>query len=57
MEHPDNKPPNADWLGNKKYRVEVDILRALPKGRPQCTDICRCVNGGSEGGSSVDTAT
>ena len=25
-EHPDNEPPNANWLGNKKYRVEVDIL-------------------------------
>ena len=47
-----NKPPYANWLGNEKYRVEVDIHRALPEGRSQSTG----VNGGIEGGSSVDTA-
>ena len=29
----DNTPPFENWIANKKYRVEVDIHRALPEGR------------------------
>ena len=54
----DNKPLYGNWLGNKKYRVEVDINRALSRGRLQRTDSCRCANGGIEGGKvwTIDTA-
>ena len=51
-ESPGNIPLYANWLGNNKHRVEVDIHRALPEGRLQSTEM----NDRIEGGRSVDTA-
>lgn len=47
---------HAYWGGNEKYRVEVDILPALPKARFVSMEHDRSVNGEIEYGSSVKTA-
>ena len=43
----------AYWLGDEKYRVEVDVFPALPQGRSSSTEYDCLVDGG---GSSMDTA-
>ena len=51
-----DKPYRAYWGGDAKYRVKVDILRALPEGRNACMDYHRSVDGGTGEGSNVNTA-
>ena len=51
-----DKPYSAYWLGNEKYRVEVEILRASPKGNIASTDHRRYVDGGTGDRSFVDKA-
>ena len=51
-----DQPYSAYWLGDEKYRVEVEILRASPEGYIASTDHRRLVDDETEDGSSVDTA-
>lgn len=50
------KPYYAYWGGLEKYRVEVDILPALPKGRSASMEYSCSGDGEIEDGSGVDTA-
>ena len=50
------KPYCAYWGGVEKYRVEVDILPALPKGRSASMEYNCSRDGEIEDGSGVDTA-
>ena len=52
----DEKPYHAYWGGDEKYRVEVDVLPALPKGRFASLESNCSGDGEIEDGGGVDTA-
>ena len=51
-----DQPYSAYWRGDEKYRVEIEILRASPKGNIASTDHRRSVDGETGDGGFVDTA-